>query len=195
MDIQHELEQAVGHGPTLPTPQQRLVAGQVALRRRRMGLGAGAVAVLVATAAPFTVATNGTERGTDLAPTAPSVTPSPTKDGVVIFRERIRLARFEADGSVWIHPGTVVHERRADVVPGASQSVALDATYRGRRSWLLFSQVDGTSANGIYSGPGDDTDLYATFDEFVAEGSLALSRRAAGTAGAPDVPPTREGES
>ncbi len=86
MDLQQELERDLGHGPALPSPQERLVAGRAALRRRRMSVGAGAVAVLVAIAAPFALSGGGANQGTELPPAAPpssaqtpvAPTPEPT---------------------------------------------------------------------------------------------------------------------
>lgn len=192
MDISQELERGIGHGPTLPTPEERLATARAALRRRRLLVGSGAAAGLMVAITPLMLGGGPEVHGTGPTPAASQATGAPSRDGVSIFRESIRLARFESDGRLWIHPDTVVHDRRDDVVPGAVASVALDATYDGRRSWLLFLQVDEGSASGIHSGPRDDPELYRTFDEFVTEGARALSRRIPESTRSPDVPPAGE---
>lgn len=47
MDIQLELDRAIGEGPPLPEPSVRVAAGRAALRRRRRASGVTAVAVAV----------------------------------------------------------------------------------------------------------------------------------------------------
>ena len=66
MDLQQELERGIGHGPELPTPQQRLIAGRAALRRRRRTFGAAATAALVAIAAPVAVMVGGDAQAPDV---------------------------------------------------------------------------------------------------------------------------------
>lgn len=87
----------------------------------------------------------------------------------------------EVTHELQIRPGAVVHERRDDLYPGKrTHSVALDLTWRGKRSWVVLEWGAG-GAGGVYSGPGDD--WAASFDEFVAQhvdggGTTPRSRRA-----------------
>ena len=68
MDIQWELENAIGNGPDLPPPTERLVAGRAALRRRRWVVGAGTAAVVAALVVPAVALSVGpAERGTGIA--------------------------------------------------------------------------------------------------------------------------------
>ncbi len=75
MNLQQELDRAIGHGPALPTPEERLAAGRAALRRRRAAVGAGVVAVLVAVAAPFALGVGDDARSPEMTD-SPAATPT-----------------------------------------------------------------------------------------------------------------------
>lgn len=176
MDIQQELERSIGHGPALPTPDQRLRAGRAALRRRRITVGAGAMAVLVAVAAPFALNGSGATQGSDLPPAAPptsSVEPSPDRTLRADPERRFDVAMGEvayvdfATSTLMIHPDAVVVERIDGLYPGkGTQSVALDLKLDGKRYWVELEWDEG-GGGGTYGGPQDD--FYDDFADFVAK--------------------------
>ena len=173
MDIQQELERDIGHGPALPSPQQRLVAGRSALRRRRLAVGAGAAAVLVAIAAPFALGSGDAARSPDVTD-SPSPSPSPSSEPVPDRWSRAGGFGYDQRGTLRISSEAVVHERLDGVVPGFPSSAALDLTFRGERTWHVTRLVEDGSWMGIESGAGQEPDLYRDFDEFVAKAAFCL---------------------
>jgi hypothetical protein len=185
MDLREELDRAIGHGPGLPPPAQRLVAGRAALRRRRIAMAAGTAVAVVAVVVPAAVLTGGTPTsGRDLAPVAPPgstgpVDPSPAPE---VLAERMGEAVTEHQwqgsgvvaevdiftGDLVIRPGAVVTERVDDLYPGkASESVALDVRWRGERHWVALEWEESGASTGTYGSPGDG--FYTDFDDFVAK--------------------------
>ncbi len=172
MNLQQKLDRAIGHGPALPTPEQRLAAGRAALRRRRASVGAGVAAVLVAVAAPFALGLGGDAR-------SPGVTDSPSTTPTGAIAEawiEDGGFRFDLGGTLEFSPDAVVHERRDDVVSGAPLSVALDMTFDGERTWHLVRRKSSGNWVDIVSGPGQEADLYRNFDDFVAKATFSLEQ-------------------
>lgn len=171
MDLQQQLERDIGHGPALPTPEQRLAAGRAALRRRRLTVGAGAAAVLVAIAAPFALGSGEATRSPEV---TDSPSPSPSSEPAPDRWSRAGGFGYDRGGTLHISSEAVVHERRNGVVPGLPSSVALDLTFRGERTWHVTRLVEDGSWVGIESGAGHEPDLYRDFDEFVAKAAFCL---------------------
>lgn len=178
MDIQQELERALGHGPTLPAPEERLAAGRAALRRRRVTVAAGTVVVFVAIAAPFAVSGSGATQGSDVPPAAPPPTSSAPEPAPDRTSRADPKPRFDASmgevaypdvrtGELMIHPDAIVLQRIDDLYPGkATESVALDLRLDGKRHWVALEWDEGGSM-GTFGGPDDP--FYASFDDFVAK--------------------------
>jgi hypothetical protein len=175
MDIQWELENAIGIGPDLPPPTERLVAGRAALRRRRWVVGAGTAAVVVALAVPAVAMSLGpAERGTGITPaTPPSATPSApgqaTEDPEPSFPEPEKtLAYVDYDtGRLVIQPGVEVLRRIDDLYPGEDiRSVALDVRRGERHEWLVWEWTERGGA-AAFSGPAEG--VFDSFDEFVTD--------------------------
>ena len=171
MDIQQQLERDIGHGPALPTPQQRLAAGRAALRRRRVTVAAGAAAVLVVIATPFALGAAGDTQSPAL--TAPP-SPSATSEADPEDWRGTGGVQVQA-GTLRISPDAVVHERRDGVVPGYPSSAALDLTFQGERTWRVTRPVGGGSWMSITSTPGEEeSGLYRDFDDFVAKATFCF---------------------
>jgi len=175
MDIQWELENAIGNGPDLPPPPERLVAGRAALRRRRWVVGAGTAAVVVALVVPAVALSLGpAERGSGITPaTPPSATPSvsqqATGDPEPTFPEPEKaLAYVDFDtGRLVIQPGVEVLRRVDDLYPGEDiRSVALDVRRGEKREWLVWEWTERGGA-AAFSGPADG--VFDSFDAFVAD--------------------------
>jgi len=181
MDLQQELERGIGHGPALPAPQERLVAGRAALRRRRVTVGAGAAAVVMAVMAPLALAGTGAPGGTGLRPAgqppSAAATPEPFRDekprGESTAEpewprgETMAAIVDSVTGTLLIHPDARVLERRDDLYPGKdTESVALDLMLHGERQWVLL-EWDERGEASVYGSPEDD--LHRDFDDFVAQ--------------------------
>ena len=185
IDWQQELDRVIDDGPERPA-HEYVASGRRAVRRRRAtgavaGLATAAVVAGVAwAAAPGGWAGGATaDREASVAdgpsPSAPSL-PSSAEQGT----ERPGgtdgpTGRYQPPaqvvaGEVVLEPGSVVHERRDDVFPGKdTDSVALDLTHEGQRSWIVLEWKDGGSA-GSFAFPGKEK---GTFDQFVAESVAA----------------------
>ncbi len=175
MDIQWELENAIGNGPALPPATERLVAGRAALRRRRWVVGAGTAAVVVALVVPAVALSAGpVERGTGITPAAPpaatpSVTQQETEDPEPTFPEPEKaLAYVDFDtGRLVIQRGVEVLRRVNDLYPREDiRSVALDVRRGERHEWLVWEWTERGGA-AVYSGPADGR--FDNFGEFVAD--------------------------
>ncbi|MEJ7795292.1 MAG: hypothetical protein WKF50_07050 [Nocardioides sp.] len=176
MDIQQELDRAIGHGPALPTPDQRLRAGRAAVLRRRAGIGAAAAATVAVLAVPAVLTLGG--GSSSVAPAATPSSPSQAAQNAEgSWRRGAPPARYDADGNLVIRPGADVHERRDGVVANAFGSVALDLSFEGERTWLLVERQSNGDNLGLISGPGQDSDVYRTFDDFVVKGAFAMGQR------------------
>ncbi len=194
MDLHDELEDAIGHGPALPPPVERLASGRRALRRRRAVVAAGAAAAVAAVVLPVAALAGGTPTsGGEPAPAAPPATASATPTPSVAPRLDIEpKAQFErslrqvayADlttGELMIDPRAEVLHRIDDLYPGKdTQSVALDLLLRGEREWVVLEWDEGGSS-GTLGGPDDD--FYTGWDDFLA--------KATSGGGMTDGPPPR----
>src|SRR3954471_6858295 len=74
MDLQEQLDRAIGQGPPLPPPERRLEAGRAAVRRRRTRAATAVVAVAVTVMASATALT--LSRPTAHDAVGPAVSPS-----------------------------------------------------------------------------------------------------------------------
>ncbi len=185
MDLRDELEHAIGHGPALPLPEERLRAGRAALRRRRLAVGVGALAVASALVAPFAASGGIGSQGVDPAspgsgPTAPSdvppnleagrLTPDPDRPAYTAQTypwRRDTVAAIDFGGTEpLIRPGATVLQRRDDLFPGSdSHSTALVIRFEGQRYWVA---MDWTEAGGTI-GQDEAGATFDAFDEFVAD--------------------------
>lgn len=174
MDLQRELERDLGHGPSLPTPQQRLAAGRRALRRRRIAVATGVAGVAAAVALPVAILVGGTSTaGRDVAPVAPSPSRSIADDGlrlesavpVSVGRKTFDLV-FEDDATV---------ERRIDGVARGivGWSAALEISQGERYYWVLVGW-DELGSDLVY----DEVDPGRSgFEDWVAAGVPKLERQ------------------
>jgi hypothetical protein len=185
MDLRDELEQAIGHGPALPAPEERLRAGRAAVRRRRLAVGVGALAVTTALLAPFAASGGSGSRGVDPAPPVsrpsgpPDVPPNleagrvePEPDHRTYTAQTypwrgdtVAAIDFGGDEPL-IRPGATVLDRRDDLFPGSgSHSVALVVRFEEQRYWVA---MDWTEAGGTI-GQDEAGGAFDGFDEFVAD--------------------------
>jgi hypothetical protein len=164
IDWQRELDASFGSGEDVPVGHY-VAVGQRALRRRRR---VGVVAALAAAAVVVGVAwgvTPGRGPGATEAPIAtdPDGTAA-VSDGVQPWGQDDLPARFDGTG-LEIREGAVVHERVDNLFPGkASESVALDITYEGKRWWMSIEWGD---AGAGWSATSPDEGLHESFDDFV----------------------------
>ena len=178
MNLHEELEAAIGHGPALPPPADRLVAGRSALRRRRLVVASGAAAAVVAVVLPVAALAGGSPTsGRDLTPAAPVSAPvaTPTEEATsapaepeATFDPRIDEVAY-ADlrtGELMINPEAVVLRRVDDLYPGKkTQSVALDLRLDGKRHWIVLEWDEGGSSA---SSGGPDDPFYSDWEDFLS---------------------------
>lgn len=183
-DLQQELERAIGRGPALPLPAERLAAGRRALRRRRVAAAALAAGAVLAVVVPVAVlaggaATSGVEP-TPLATqsaspevraetTGPAADPSPSRPPQPWRGEYVR---YTPDGELEIRPGVEVLDRVDDYLAGTRwvRSIALEIRFRGEVGWVDAAQLrDGRATSG-WSEPSDG---WADFRAWVEDQAAA----------------------
>ena len=151
MDIQQELERSIGHGPTLPTPEQRLAAGRWALRRRRITVGGAAAVVAALMVTPLAIAAGGGDHASDPGPAGPApVTtsapePEPTDEATEQeprWREWESI-RLPADGRA---------RRSGPVSRSSTASTAICAARAGSTAWPWRSAGTARSTGSRPSG-------------------------------------------
>lgn len=160
MDLQQELERAIGDGPALPSAGERLAAGRRRLRRRRAGVAAAAAAAVVAVVVPVAALAGGAlTSGVD-----PLGTPSATQDAVPGVEEpwRDTYARYTQHGDLEIRPGATVLDRVDGYLDGTrwTRSVALELRHEGVVRWVTAEWRRGQSSSGWTEPGGDWTDFY-----------------------------------
>lgn len=162
MELREQLDRAIGHGPPLPSPEQRVSAGRAAVRRRRARVTSGAVVAVIAavlsiaavdwsptpTSAPLGTATSPS------APAEPSPSPSvPTSEGpagsplaIVVVDGVPQLAEQPAGLTI----GPVVRE--------GERAFGIESRLDGTRSFVLVVPVgDGWQVRRLVAAdPGAD---------------------------------------
>lgn len=191
MDLHDELENAIGHGPTLPTPQERLAAGQAALRRRRALVSVGAAAAVAAVVLPLAVlAGGGATSGTAPSPAAPPSVAAPAPSPSAATEEptepapqrwqRWESIRYSAEGQLEIRPGVEVLDRvdgYLSASPRWEHSVAMEVRRDGTVHWV---SAEWDSETGSSSGSTEANDGWVDFRAWVA------SQTAVNVPGKPD---------
>lgn len=191
--LQRELEEAIGRGPALPVPEERLAAGRRALRRRRAGVAALAAAAVVAVVVPVAAIAGGAvTSGVEPAPLSPPSSPSvpagttgPSHDPTPSRPPqpwRGDYVRYTSDGELEIRPGVEVLDRVDDYLAGTRwvRSVALEIRFRGEVSWVDASQMRNGEASSGWSEPSDG---WAGFRAWVADQAAANGAGGAGGGG------------
>jgi hypothetical protein len=148
MNLQQELERAIGEGPALPLPQERLAAGRRALRRRRAWVAAGTAAAVAAVVLPVAVVVG------DLAPTGrevpPAAPPSGAASATLGTEESVPVDVERLTRRLVLAEGAVVEQQVDGVVEGiVGWSTALDLTQGNRRYWAVLAW-DETRADVHY---------------------------------------------
>lgn len=163
MDIREQLDQAIGHGPPLPPPEQRLAAGRAAVRRRRIRMAAGAAAVLVAVALPV-VTMHGSPTsapalvGTSSTSPTPSADASQPVDGPTTGETAgpaLEVVLVDGVPQLADHPAGFTI---GPVVRAGERAFGLETRVGGQRSFVLLLQDgDGWQVNQLVTaGRGDD---------------------------------------
>jgi hypothetical protein len=139
MNLQQELERAIGEGPALPLPGERLAAGRRALRRRRAGVAAAAAAAVVAVVVPVAVVAGGIPTsGREPTPAGPSPSQTSRTDGLQ-YQQSVPVDVDRLTRRLVLEEGVVVDERVDDVARGiVGWSAALDLTQGDRRYWVVL---------------------------------------------------------
>lgn len=180
MDISDELEQSFGHGPALPTPEERLVAGRAALRRRRRAVGGTAAVVAALLVTPFAIAAGG-DPAVQPGPATPASTatadpsPNPTTLATEAPEEppqqrwqKWETIRYSAEGELEIRPGVQILDRVDGYLrdsPRWDHSVAMEVRYDGGVYWV---SAEWDRENGSSSGSTPANDGWADFRAWAA---------------------------
>lgn len=151
-DIRDQIERSFGDGPPLAAPDDLIVRGRRALRRRRLAEAGAVLATAVVVVGGAAIATGG-HQPDSAQPMAPTATSSTAPTGAWEDDTPIRYA----DGELQLRPGVVVHqhvENPYDYLP-PRYSDALDLTYDGQRMWILaetgrngFGYISSVPSNG-----------------------------------------------
>lgn len=186
-DIQQQLEQAIGHGPALPAPADRLAAGRAALLRRRLTVGGAAAVVAALMVTPFAIAAGGGgTRTVEPAPAAPA--PASTRSAEASEEpataeepsqepeqrwHRWEFVRFDGDGQLELRPGIEVLDRVDGYLRGTrwDHSVAMEVTWQGQVYWSS-AEWDREEDSGS-SGSTPENDGWADFRAWVASQAAA----------------------
>ena len=163
MDIREQLDQAIGHGPPLPPPEQRLAAGRTAVRHRRIRRATGAAAVLVAAALPIAVMHGSPTSvpalvGTTSTSPTPSANASQPIDGRTTGEAAgptLEVVVIDGVPQLADHPpGLTI----GPVVRSGESGFGLETRVEGERSFvLLLRDADGWQVNQLVTAErGDD---------------------------------------
>lgn len=180
MNLREELDRSIGPGPPLPAAEERLRAGRVALRRRRLVVGAAGAAVLIVTITPLALSggpTTGAAEPAPVGPPAPQQTVAAPPMTVERWPSWVKESAYidVRTGALHIRPDARVVERRDDLYPTEETfSVALDLVVDGEHEWLVLESGD-SGGMGVFGGPGDS--LYDDFDDFVAKATAGGGSR------------------
>jgi hypothetical protein len=165
MDLREQLDQAIGDGPPLPTPEQRLAAGRAAARRRRTGVAVCGVAAVVAVVLPlaglgWSRSSGPDQLGPATAPSRATDSPPPTEptDAPDIGDSGARALQVEVVDGV---PDLVGHPAGVTIGPvvrGGERAFGLEVRLARERSFVLLLQdAPGWQIRRIdTAAPGDD---------------------------------------
>ena len=167
MDLQEQLDRAIGHGPPLPAPEERLLAGRIAARRRRSRMVAGSVLGAVAVALPVALSLSlaGTS-DSQPAPAGPSTvsdaTPGDddangTSDGVALpATEGLNVVVVDGVPELSGHPSNM---SIGPVVRESETAFGLQVRLHGKRSFVLMrwsEQAGWHVQRTVKAEPGED---------------------------------------
>ncbi len=163
MDIREQLDQAIGHGPPLPPPEQRLAAGRTAVRHRHIRMAAGAAAVLGAAVLPIATM-HGSLTSVPAVVGTSSTSPTRSADASQPIDGRTTgeaggptLEVVVVDGVPQLAdhpPGLTI----GPVVRSGESAFGLETRVEGERSFVLLLQgAAGWQVNQLVTAePGDD---------------------------------------
>ena len=167
--LQHELDEAIGHGPAHRPVEDRIDAGRRALRRRRAAVGLAAFGMVAVVGVGYAVSGTGLlGRATGDVAIDPTPSPSPTREGepaAPAWEDQTPIRYL--DGRLQIRPGVVVHEHIENPYDYSPPrlSDALDLTFEGQRTWIIAEQT--RNGFGYYSSVPSNG--WASFSDWVTD--------------------------